>query len=209
VIESNSVRLSTKPSAGGDDEEVLFESPVTKILCDWSPDGKFLLYYVPDRRTSTDLWVLPVEGPRVPFVLFKPTEASELWGQFSPDGRWVAYQSNESGRFEIYVRPFRQPGGQVPISTAGGVYPRWSHDGKELYYIAPDTSLMAVSVQANGTRLDAGAPAALFKTHKVGGGLNVISRGHQYDVSPDGRFLIDVEVESRPTPITLLMNWKP
>ena len=207
-IRSNSVRLSAKPSVGSDDEEVLYESAETKILCDWSPDGQYLIYYVPDPKTGTDLWVLPLDGSRVPFA-FLQTETNELWGQFSPDGRWVAYQSNETGRFEIYVRPFRQPGGQVTISTAGGVYPRWSRDGKELYYVAPDARMMAVPVRATRTTLEAGVPTALFQTRKVGGGLNVTSRGHQYDVAPDGRFLINVEVQSTPMPITLLMNWNP
>lgn len=208
AIGSNSVRLSARPSVGGDDEEVLYQSAETKIPCDWSPDGQHLIYYAPDPKTGTDLWVLPLQGSHVPFV-FLQTEANELWGQFSPDGRWVAYQSNETGRFEIYVRPFRQPGGQIAISTGGGVYPRWSRDGKELYYVAPDAKMMAVPVQATRTTLEAGVPAALFQTRKVGGGLNVISRGHQYDVAIDGRFLINVDAESRPTPITLLMNWKP
>jgi serine/threonine protein kinase/Tol biopolymer transport system component len=208
AIGSNSVRLSAKSSVVGDDAEVLFESAETKIPCDWSPDGQHLIYYVPDPKTGTDLWVLPLEGSRVPFV-FLQTEANELWGQFSPDGRWLAYQSNETGRFEIYVRPFRQPGGQVAISTAGGVYPRWSRDGKELYYVAPDARMMAVPIRTTRTMLEAGVPAALFQTRKVGGGLNVISRSHQYDVAPDGRFLINIEAESRQTPITLLMNWKP
>ena len=93
-----------KPSTGDGAEDVLFESPEVKIPCDWSPDGRFLVYYVPDPKTGTDLWVLP-QDTRVPFVFLK-TEANELWGQFSPDGRWMAYQSNETGRYEIYVRPF-------------------------------------------------------------------------------------------------------
>jgi Tol biopolymer transport system component len=113
------VRLSVKPSTGGDDEEVLFESPETKVLWDWSPDGQFLIYYVPDPKTGTDLWALPTKGSRVPFAFLK-TEANELWGQFSPDGRWVAYQSNETGRFEIYVRPFRGPAFRVVPDAEGG-----------------------------------------------------------------------------------------
>jgi eukaryotic-like serine/threonine-protein kinase len=205
AIGANSVRLSAKPSAGGDDEEVLFESAETKIPCDWSRDGRFLIYYAPDPKTGTDLWVLPLDGAPKPFTFLK-TEANELWGQFSPDGRWVAYQSNQSGRFEIYVRAFRGPGGQTLVSTGGGVYPRWSHDGKELYYIAPDARLMAVSISAK-TTIEAGLPTALFQTRKVGGGLNVINRGHQYDVAPDGRFLVDVEAGATPPPLTLLMHW--
>ena len=186
---------------------MLFESPEVKIPCDWSPDGRFLMYYVPDPKTGTDLWVLPLET-RVPFVFLK-TEANELWGQFSPDGRWMAYQSNETGRYEIYVRPFPARGGPVPISTAGGVYPRWSRDGKELYFIAPDAKMMAVPIRATATTVEAGAPTALFQTRQVGGGSNVIGRSHQYDVARDGRFLINVEAESSAPPITLLMNWKP
>ena len=206
-IESGSVKLSVRPSTGGGIEEVLFESPEPKIPCDWSPDGRFLLYYVPDPKTGTDLWVLPL-GTRAPFVFLK-TEQNENWGQFSPDGRWVAYQSTDTGRYEIYVRPFPAAGGQFPISTAGGVYPRWSRDGKELYYIAPDAKMMAVPIRATATMFEAGVPTTLFQTRRVGDGLNVIGTSHQYDVSRDGRFLVNVEAESSVPPITLLMNWKP
>jgi dipeptidyl aminopeptidase/acylaminoacyl peptidase len=205
---SGSVRISVRPSAGGGDDEVLFESSEGKVLSDWSPDSRFLLYYVPDPKTGTDLWVLPLEGQRVPFAFLK-SEANELHGQFSPDGHWVAYQSSESGRYEIYVRPFPGPGGQFPISTTGGVYPRWSPDGKEVYYIAPDAKLMAVPISATATMFEAGTPTTLFQTRRVGGGRNVTGRSHQYDVAPDGRFLINVEATSGTPPITLLLNWKP
>ena len=144
----------------------------------------------------------------MPFVFLK-TEANELWAQFSPDGRWVAYQSNETGRYEIYVRPFPARGGAFPISTDGGVYPRWSRDGKELYFIAPDAKMMAVPIRGAATTVEADVPAMLFQTRRLGGGSNVIGRSHQYDVARDGRFLINVEVESNALPITLLMNWKP
>jgi hypothetical protein len=132
-----------------------------------------------------------------------------MWGQFSPDGRWVAYQSNETGRFEVYVRSFPAGGVAIPISTAGGVYARWSRDGNELYYVAPDATMMAVPIRRTQTTLSADSPVALFKTRRVGGGVNVIGYGHQYDVAPDGRFLINVEPESNPRPITLVWNWKP
>jgi dipeptidyl aminopeptidase/acylaminoacyl peptidase len=196
-----------KPSTGDGAEEVLVDSPEVKIPCDWSPDGRFLIYNIPDPKSGTDLWVLPLET-RVPFV-FRRTDANELWGQFSPDGRWVAYQSNETGRYEIYVLPSSGRGGAIPISTAGGVYPRWSRDGKELYFIAPDARMMAVSIRATLTTLEAGAPTPLFQTRRLGGGLNVIGRSHQYDVARDGRFLINVEAASSTPPITLLLNWKP
>ena len=206
-VRSGAIALSVKPSTGDGAEEVLFESPEVKIPCDWSPDGKLLMYYVPNPTSGTDLWVLPQET-KVPVVFLK-TPANELWGQFSPDGRWIAYQSNETGRYEIYVRPFSSRGGAIPISTTGGVYPRWSRDGTELYYIAPDATMMAVSTPATASSVEAGVPVPLFQTRRLGGGLNVIGRGHQYDVTRDGRFLINVDADVIAPPITLLMNWKP
>jgi serine/threonine-protein kinase len=107
------------------------------------------------------------------------------------------------------VRPFPGPGGQYPISTAGGVYPRWSPDGKELYYIAPDARLMAVTISAKGSAFEASPPTALFQTRRAGGGSNIVGRGPQYDVTPDGHFLINTEAGSGTAPITLLLNWKP
>jgi serine/threonine protein kinase len=204
---AGSVTVSTRPSAGTGDEETLFTSSTDAYLSDWSRDGRFLLYFSPDPKTGTDLWVLP-RDTRVPAVVLA-TPANEMWGQFSPDGRWIAYQSNETGRFEIYVRPFPGPGVPIPISTAGGVYARWSRDGNELYYVAPDATMMAVPIRRTPTRLSADTPVGLFKTRRVGGGVNVIGYGHQYDVAPDGRFLINVEPEFNARPITLVMNWKP
>jgi hypothetical protein len=120
----------------------------------------------------------------------------------------VAYQSNVNGRHDVYVRPFPGPGAPFPVSTSGGVYPRWSADGKELYYIAPDGVLMAVPVSARDTEFTAGVPSALFQTRRVGGGASVVGRSQQYDVAADGRFLVNTEVGSAP-PITLLINWQP
>ena len=206
-IQNASVQLSTRATAETDDEEVLLESSGDALLTDWSQDGRSLLYFAPNPTTGTDIWVLP-QDTNVPRV-FLATAANEMWGQFSPDGRWIAYQSNETGRFEIYVRPFPGPGAAIPISTAGGVYARWARNGNELYYLAPDATMMAVPIRRTPKRLSADAPVALFKTRRVGGGVNVIGFGHQYDVAPDGRFLINVEPESPPRPITLVMNWKP
>ncbi len=207
-VRSGAIALSVKPSSGDGAEEVLFESPEVKIPCDWSRDGKLLMYYVPNPASGTDLWVLPQET-KIPIEFLK-TPANELWGQFSPDGRWIAYQSNETGRYEIYVRPFSsRDGGAIPISTAGGVYPRWSRNGTELYYIAPDATMMAVPTRATASSVEAGLPERLFPTRRLGGGSNVIGHGHQYAITRDGRFLINVDAESGAPPITLLMNWKP
>ena len=172
-----------------------------------------------DPKTGFDLWALPLEGDRKPLVFLNASFA-ERQGVFSPDGRWVAYASNESGRFEIYVRPFQGAGatsalgtasGQWQVSTAGGIWQRWRPDGKELYYIAyiaPDGKMMAAPIAVNGTTtLDVGAPVALFQTRIVGGGTS-IDLGRQYDVAADGRFLINVATnEAIAWPITLILNW--
>jgi Tol biopolymer transport system component len=205
-VRSSSVTLSALASSGDGTEEVLLESPLAKIPNDWSPDGRFLIYYVPDPSTGTDLWVLPLDT-RTPRI-FLQTEANELWGQFSPDGRWVAFQSNTTGRYEIYVRPFQARGGIIPVSTGGGVYPRWSREGGELYFIAPDARMMAARIHATEAGLQADTPVALFATQKLGGGQNVIAHGHQYDVARDGRFLINVDAEASAPPIVLMMNWR-
>jgi hypothetical protein len=123
-------------------------------------------------------------------------------GGFSPDGRWLAYASNESGRFEIYVKPFPEPGGKWQVSTGGGLEPRWRGDGKELFYLAPDDKVMAVEV-GTGAAFEAGTPQALFVTSLKN------ASGSHYDVTPDGqRFLLNRPIgeESSP-PITLVQNW--
>lgn len=211
--------LYRKSSSGVGSEELLLESPQDKSANGWSPDGRFLLYAaIDDPKAGWDQWVLPLGGDRKPFVFLK-TSFDERRAQFSLDGRWVAYVSNESGQYEVYVRPFpgsdgasgptvqETGGGQWSISTAGGLDPHWSPDGKELYYIAPDAKLMAVPVAAHGPTLEVGAPVALFQTRIYGGGTDV-NVSTQYDVARDGRFLINVlSDESTASPITLILNW--
>jgi hypothetical protein len=132
----------------------------------------------------------------------------ETLGQFSPDGRWVAYQSNESGTSEIYVQPFPAPNAKWQISTNGGGMPRWRADGKELFFIAPDAKLMAAAVVVSNATFEAAPPVALFQT-RIGGGPGQINK-HEYAVSRDGRFLINERAEaSAATPITLILNWQP
>lgn len=204
--------LYQKRADGSGSAEVLLQSAGdTKLPTSWSRDGRFILYW--SSRNNGDLMVLPISdtqkpGDRKPFP-FVSTPFREQQGSFSPDGKWVAYQSIESGRFEIYVRPFPGPGGQWQVSTGGGTSPRWRADGKELYYLAPDDELMAVPVMTQSTAQAAtitpGTPAALFRAHMVEG-----SQKPQYDVARDGRFLINTELESASTePIHLLLNWKP
>jgi eukaryotic-like serine/threonine-protein kinase len=199
--------LYQKPSATPGGEQLLLQSTQTNVPVDWSRDGRFILYYYRDPKTDNDLWVLPLGADRKPRP-FVNTAYDQPYGQFSPDGHWVAYSSNESGRYEIYVVPFPEPGlHKWPVSTSGGVRPRWRSDGKELYYIAPDGRLMAVPIAVSGSTFKPGTPVALFQTRIVGGGTNV--SGQQYDVAPDGRFLINTSMEDAGLPITLLLNWKP
>ena len=206
-VRTDAVAIVQRQATGPEAESAVFDAPPGYLLTDWSRDGRFLLYFGPSPRTGTDIWVRPT-GTREsrPFLA---TAANEMWAQFSPDGRWVVYQSNETGRFEIYVRAFPGPGVAIPISTAGGVYARWARDGREIYYIAPDATLMAVPVRAAATTLSAAPPVPLFSTRRVGGGVNVIGYGHQYDVAPDGRFLMNVESGPNVRPITLVMHWTP
>jgi hypothetical protein len=180
----------------------LLHSAESKRPDSWSPDGRFILYW--SELNNGDLMVLPLTGDHKPFA-FLSTPFNEQMGAFSPDGKWVAYQSNESGRDEIFVRPFPGPGGQWQVSTGGGNSPRWRADGNELYYLTADDTLMAVPVVAQRGTFAPGTPQALFQTHAA------ISADRQpYDVARDGRFLIATELETTSTePIHLLLNWKP
>jgi dipeptidyl aminopeptidase/acylaminoacyl peptidase len=218
---SGNAQIFEKPSTGGNAQQLL-QSSGANVITDWSLDGRYVLYFQPDPNTGTDLWVLTV-GQKP--ALFLRTPFTEAWGRFSPDGRWVAYQSDESGtRNEIYVKPFRPDAlvsesatgsssasaGQQ-VSTEGGISPRWSRDGKELYYVAPGGMLMAAPITAKGATLVVGTPVALFHSRIVGGGsTGGVGIRQQYDVASDGRFLVNVSLEdSTASPITLLLNWKP
>ena len=155
-------------------------------------------------------------GDTTPFV-FVRTPYEERDARFSPDGRFVAYTSNESGRYEVYVRTFAPPvpgstvapaGRQLQASTNGGMYPVWRADGQELYFIGPEGQLIATPVQTRGDTFDVGTPATLFQTHIYGGGAE-LSQDREYDVSRDGRFLINTVLDDPAAPITLLQNWNP
>ena len=121
-------------------------SGTTAFPFDWSPDGKFIAYAQTVEQTKRDLWLLPMQGDHKP-VPFLQTAANEDLPQFSPDGRWLAYVSDESGQEQVYVRAFPSGNALIQISTAGGSYPRWRRDGRELFYISADQKLMAVPVK--------------------------------------------------------------
>src|SRR5262249_23997610 len=145
---------------------------------------------------------------RKPFSVVK-TPYDETMAQFSPDVRWLAYQTTESGQSEIVVQPFPEPGGKWQVSTSGGSQPPWRAHCKELYFLAPEGKLMAVAVMASGSKFEAGKPVPLFPTRILNGAIGTVNKP-QYAVSRDGRFLINQPVETSTTPpITLILNWKP
>jgi len=198
--------LYEKPASGIGKEQLLLATAQNKQALDWSPDSRFILYRSPGEKTGFDLWALPLVGERKPFPVVQ-TVFEERDGQFSPDGKWVAYQSNESGRVEIYVRPFPDPGPSQQVSPNGGAQVRWARDGRELFYIGLDGRLMAVPVLMGSGKLETGTPAPLFATH-VGGALQATIR-QQYMVSPDGQRFLMNNVQETTLPITVIVNWTP
>jgi Tol biopolymer transport system component len=178
-----------------------------KITSDWSTDGHFILYtHFNQSPATTDVWALPMEGDRKPLPV-ATTTYNERDAQFSPDGEWVAYESDEAGSPEIYLQPFPGPGAKQRVSVAGGTQVRWRRDGREAYYIAADETLMAVAIDPTAAPPSVGTPARLFETNISP--IRSISR-QQYVVSRDGqRFLILTDQEGPVPPVTLLFNWKP
>ena len=200
--------LYEKATDGTADERLVLAKAAQPT--DWSRDGSLLLFQQRDLKTAADLWVLPIGRGQEPSPVVR-TDFDERGGQFSPDGRWIAYASTESGRSEVYLQPFPGPGAKLPISVDGGAQVRWRADGRELFFIGLDDRLMAVPVAlpADGGAAKVGTAVPLFPTH-VGGALQATS-GQQYFVSPDGRrFLMNTLLEGAPaSPITLILNWKP
>jgi eukaryotic-like serine/threonine-protein kinase len=186
--------------------QALLTTMGSKIPTDLSTDGRFALFSVVAPKTGQDLWALPINPVQAPIPITR-TEFFENQGQFAPDMKWVAFQSNESGRYEIYAQPFPGPGSKIQISLNGGTQPRWRRDGKALFYIGSDDVLKEVSLRPGASgNIEPAAPISLFKTHlatTTDGGLI-----QQYAVSADGnRFLMNaVTREQTVSPITVILN---
>jgi Tol biopolymer transport system component/predicted Ser/Thr protein kinase len=208
------LNIYQKPANGAGTQELLLNSSEDKAPSDWSRDGRFLAYSVPKPTTFWDIWVLPVTGDKAQFP-FVQTQFSEGDAKFSPDGRWVVYQSNESGEWAVYVRPFDTDAvrrnaafaGKWRISEGEGHWPRWAKGGNEILYLGSNTKVMAVDVNAkssdaeHGPTFDASVPKLLF---------NVSAYGlHSFTATADGqRFLINTKVGEEKSPsVTVVLNW--
>jgi Tol biopolymer transport system component len=193
--------ICLRPSDGSSNEEFIHpgnEQP--RYPNDWSPDGKALAYYEA-KQGAMEIWMLPLSGERKPYPFLQST-FNELGARFSPDGKWLAYFSLESGRPEVYVVRFPGLGGKWQVSTAGGNWPRWRRDGKEIFYLSPDNKVMAAEVRASSSSFEIGAVQPLFETRPFRSG------GAAFDVSADGqRFIVDYAQEQPTAAITLVVNW--
>jgi serine/threonine protein kinase/Tol biopolymer transport system component len=200
--------IYVKPSSGAGAETLVLKSSKTKYMQDWSRDG-FILYCELDLdKGDRNLWAwrMSASSDQKPIAV-ATSNFDEQSGQFSPDGHWVAYETNEPGEFQIVVQSFPNPSRKLQVSIGGGTQPRWSADGKELYFISPEGKMMAASLNFQGSTVVAGKPEDLFPASPVTGfGVN----RQQYAVSRDGRFLIiQPTAPSATRPITLILNWKP
>lgn len=191
--------LYVKQTSGTSDAQLLLESSEDKIIESWSPDSRFILY-----ETGNDLWALPLTGNR------KPTRLLPIRGEtranISPNGKWIAYQSNESGRFEVYVQSFLSSSSRRwQVSSTGGEEPYWRRDGKEMLYVA-GKMLIAVNIKTDTPVFESEEPKPLFELR-----LEFESRRSRYQpVNSGQRFLVNVPLEATLTaPITVVTNWEP
>jgi Tol biopolymer transport system component len=204
IIYARDGELVRKSSSGVGPVEVLYASSTDKVPYDISRDGKFLLYADLNQKTLRDLWVLPLEGDRKPMPIAQ-SEFSEINGQFSPDGEWIAYSSNETGTDEVYVQSFRQKGGKWQVSSQGGVQPRWTQAGKEIVFVDLNGTLLAVDIRADHATLHVGTPNVLFKAD-----INPAPVRPVYDITGDGLRVISMRFDESSlsgTPLNLVQNW--
>jgi hypothetical protein len=194
--------LYEKQSDGSGEDRLLLETEFNASPVDWSLDGRYIVYLTSGGPTRWDVWVLPTFGDRKP-VRFLGSTFSEFEAKISPDSRWMAYTSNESGRREIYIQAFPGPSGKWQVSTQGGRDPQWRHDGKGLFFISRDGKMMWVDVSAE-TSLQVGVPKPLFDAIHTD-----TQEGRDYAITPDGLgFLIVKPDRAKSLPATtVVVNW--
>jgi Tol biopolymer transport system component len=196
--------LTLKSANGSGNEEAILER--TAYPTSWSPDGRFIIFSETGVKTRMDIWALPMFGDKKEYQL-SSSPFDERSPQLSPDGRWLAYSSDETGDYEIYVQSFSAEGklgsDKTRVSTSGGKFPVWRHDVKELFFVAADGSMMATSVKTAGNEFEFESPKPLFKTRMLPFNF------HEFDVSHDGqRFLIGTRIgEPTAPPPTVILNW--
>jgi Tol biopolymer transport system component len=196
---------AARQAVSGGKAEPLFPTGEGGTALSWTRDRRYILLRRTTTAGGTDLVAVATSGePGEVVVAQSPAEETE--GQFSPDGKWVAYVSNESGRQEVFVQSFPEGRERTQVSTAGGAQVRWSADGREIFYVAPDGKMTAVSIGLGGATPDVKLPTPLFQTH-LANGINVLGLKPQYAVSRDGRFLINSAIESASSPIVVMVNW--
>jgi len=200
--------IFSRASSGSGEENHLLEpkAGVVQAVCDWSPDGRHLIFVSGDigEGKQLALWVLPLVGDRKPFP-YNTEPGDEADAQFSPDGRWVAYVSRETTHYEVYVAPFPWTGAKYQVSTNGGRHPRWRHDGKELFFQVPGgTEIMTAEVNGEGPGFEVGKVSSLFAVSIP----NSSQIGFGYSVSRDGqRFVAITAGREGSMPLTLVQNW--
>jgi eukaryotic-like serine/threonine-protein kinase len=183
----------------------LFGNPAQTLFPQsWSPDGRLMVFSSTDPKTEADIWLLELSGDPKPAPLVQ-TRFDEAYARISPNGRWMAYTSNEAGREDVYVVRFPDAVGKLSVSPGGGGFPVWRRDSRELFYRAPDGNLMAVPV-GPGVAFTPGVPVPLFQPRAV---TQTLGFGTFYDVAPDGRFLINTIVNRTSPPATIVLNWRP
>jgi DNA-binding winged helix-turn-helix (wHTH) protein/Tol biopolymer transport system component len=192
--------------SGGSQDELLLQTPELKMINDWSRDGKYIVFTSTNSELKQDLWLLPMAGGSRTPIPYLRTGFSQIQAQVSPDGRWLAYTSDESGRWEVYVQSFPTPGTKKIISVGGGGEPKWSATGHELFYVRSDMSLMSVQIPSGNPVDGFKMPQPLFRVPVMGDTSAYRSR---YAVHSGGdRFVFNALDESSQTPITVVVNWE-
>ncbi len=201
---SGELHLYEKAADGTGSTSPLVVDNAREILPSFSSDGRYLIYerFAAQKGSHEEIWAMPLFGGRKPFVVVQNPQFDVGMSALSPDGKWLAYESAESGQREIYVVPFLHGSGKWEVSTGGGTWPRWRHDGKELFYLSPDNKIMSAEISEQSGSLEIGKVAPLFPVNPVIG-------GQAYDVSADGKkFVVDTQAAPKTSePLTLVVNW--